>query len=196
MIDFKDLKMTIQKICRSEQANNINERFKFSINTYKLEKVLNQKSDLHVMGFCEEIESRIPTVDDYQLLTEYAHKKEEIETIFDGTTQIATFLLYCDKNGCLSFADEDKNPIENKEIFEQLNKPELINKDLITEICINYPIYRTLIIRKFNKKRDKFEYSIYFRSNYNMITYIKSLKENGEFLSGEILESEQENIEE
>ena len=66
---------------------------------------------------------------------------------------------------------------------------------MITGICINYPIYRTLIIRKFNKKRDKFEYSIYFRSNYNMITYIKSLKENGEFLSGEISESEQEDTE-
>lgn len=190
MIDFKDLKQTIQKACKSEQSTDINERFKFSINTYKLEKILNQKSDLHVIGFKEEIVSHIPTVEELQLITEYAHKKDEIETIYDGFTQVITFLLYCDKNGELGFANEDGSAIDNKEIFDQLNKPELINKELLTGISINYPIYRTLIIRRFNKRKDKFEYSIYFRSNYNMITYIKSLKENGQFSSGE--ESEEE----
>ena len=56
------------------------------------------------------------------------------------------------------------------------------------------PVYRALVIHKFNKKREMFEYSIYFRSNNVMMEYINDMKVSGEsFIT---FSDDEENIEE
>lgn len=179
MINFSDLKFIIIKNCKTVDNTDIGSRFGFTIDVEKLEKALNEKSDLHVIGFSPVIESRVPNITEIQPISEYVYKKIEIHTIFNGSTNIATFLLYCDKNGELKVKDSDNHEYTNEEITAALNNSEEEKADWIAkEIAINYPVYRVLIVRRFDKRKDKFTYDIYFRSNYNMITYIKSLDMN------------------
>jgi hypothetical protein len=98
MIRFKDLKTIIVRNCRTLDNKNdpsdINNRFNFTINVERLEKGLNAKSNLHVLAFGPNIVSRIPDMNDLQLISEYMqYKNKDIRTIFDGKSQIATFML-------------------------------------------------------------------------------------------------------
>jgi hypothetical protein len=184
MIGFKDLKALIVRSCRTvddrSKLSNINDRFNFIINIDKLEKLLNSKSDLHVAAFAPIILSRVPDIEEIQLVSEYVHKKEEINTIFDGNTRIATFMLYCDMEGKIHIDGDDMTALTSKQIYDAINADEPI-KDLALLIAEEFPVYRTMVVRRFDKRKDKFVYSIYFRSSYSMITYINELKSNGMF---------------
>lgn len=189
MIGFKDLKSIIVRNCRTlddkNSSGDINSRFNFVINVDRLEKALSNKSDLHVVAFTNSIVSRVPKIDELQLISEYVHKREEINTIFDGKTQIATFMFYCDMEGSMSIENNDtKTSYSSKELSDMINCEEP-DKDTATVIATEFPMYRAMVVRRFDKRKDKFVYSIYFRSSYSMITYINSLKEHGQFEAGE-----------
>ena len=185
MIRFKDLKTIIVRNCRTLDNKNdpsdINNRFNFTINVERLEKGLNAKSNLHVLAFGQNIVSRIPDMNDLQLISEYMqYKNKDIRTIFDGKSQIATFMLYLSD---IEMEEDKKSDIEamsSKQILDAVNNDDP-DRSVVFKLLEDYPIYRTVVVRFFDKKKDKFVYSIYFRSNYNMISYINSLKHEGEF---------------
>ena len=185
MIGFKDLKSIIVRSSRTtddkNKSSDINNKFNFVINVDKLEKALNNKCDLHVVAFSKFIESRVPDISELQLISEYVHKREEINTIFDGKTQIATFMFYCDMDGALTIENnETKSSYSSKELSDMINS-DTPNRDIATVLASEFPMYRTMVVRRFDNRKDKFVYSIYFRSSYSMITYINSLKEEGTF---------------
>ena len=188
MIGFKDLKSIIVRSSRTtddkNKSSDINNKFNFVINVDKLEKALNNKCDLHVVAFSKFIESRVPDINELQLISEYVHKKEEINTIFDGKTQIATFMFYCDMDGQLHIGEKE-NTYTAKEISDAINTDNNPDKDIATIIASEFPMYRAMVVRRFDNRKDKFVYSIYFRSSYSMITYINSLKAEGSFNSSE-----------
>lgn len=200
MLEFRDIKLIIKRACRATnpQSTNINDKFAFTVNAERLENGLREKSDLHVIALEPTVESFVPDVDDIQLVSEYIHKKEEYNDIFNGSTQIAFMMLYSDQEGSMrptkiesmtvSAEEEDPQPIPDDELFKALN--EEVDPELVKFIISEYPIYRIMIVRRFNWKKDKFEYSVYFRSNFNMITYIKELK------SAESEEEEDDSVEE
>lgn len=181
MIDFKELKSVIKRACFVEKTEDIDSRFGFTIDIEKLEQILNQESDLHVIAFDDKLRSRIPTYEDLQVISEYIYKKEIINGIYNGNSQIATFMIYSDMG-------ETKDEAEAAAIYDRLNNPECVDISLINGIVTEKPIYRALIVRRFNYKEDKFDYAIYFRSNRVMINYIKGLRADGEFdeVSGDV----------
>jgi hypothetical protein len=188
MIGFKDLKSIIVRNSRTvddkNKSSDINAKFNFTINVDRLEKALSSKSDLHVVAFSKNIVSRVPDISELQLISEYVHKKEEINTIFDGKTQIATFMFYCDMNGTLHIGEKD-NTYTSKEICDAINTDEEPDKEIAMILAESFPMYRAMVVRRFDNRKDKFVYSIYFRSSYSMITYINSLKEEGKFNSAD-----------
>lgn len=188
MIGFKDLKSIIVRSSRTtddkNKSSDINNKFNFVINVDRLEKALSSKSDLHVVAFTKNIVSRVPDISELQLISEYVHKREEINTIFDGKTQIATFMFYCDMNNQLHIGEKE-NTYTAKEISDAINTDENPDKEIAMILAEGFPMYRTMVVRRFDNRKDKFVYSIYFRSSYSMITYINSLKEEGKFNSEE-----------
>lgn len=188
MIGFKDLKSIIVRSSRTtddkNKSSDINNKFNFVINVDRLEKALSSKSDLHVVAFTKNIVSRVPEISELQLISEYVHKREEINTIFDGKTQIATFMFYCDMNNQLHIGEKE-NTYTAKEISDAINTDENPDKEIAMILAEGFPMYRTMVVRRFDNRKDKFVYSIYFRSSYSMITYINSLKEEGKFNSEE-----------
>jgi hypothetical protein len=170
MIEFKDLKKIITKSCKSVDATDLNNAYKFIINVDKLNKILtqavdNKKENIRIAMFNENkegdpyiISSKVPSydIDDIEDILEYTQNPSELKEIFNGKSHVARFILI----------------IEDKEVH---GTPVVTLEDLTDK-----PIYRALIIHKFNKKREKFEYCIYFRSNKVMMQYINNLKESGE----------------
>ena len=188
LTEFRELRSLIQKACKGIPDAPIEDRFGFTINCSDLEKILTQnKTGLHVMSFTNEIVSHVADITDIQLLTEYVFKKDEIMTILDGKTQIAFLMLYGTYDGKSVICDNNNNPISDADLYNILNNnvedqqegkklPE--SKDLITHIASELPIHRVLLIKRFNKKREIYQYSIYFRYNYYMLNYINDLKKN------------------
>lgn len=187
MIDFKELKLLIQKASITSKTN-LSDMFSFEIDTEKLEELLNKKSDLHLLRFTSEIKSAKPTPADYALISEYIYKKEAFDGIYDGQTQIASFIIYCDKEGTIEIPGLE-NDVRN---FYNLDPEQQIK--IANYIMAELPVYRTLVIRRFNIREEKFDYLIYFRSNRVMINYIKNLREVGQFEnnSGEVDTVEEE----
>ena len=96
-------------------------------------------------------------------------------------------MLYGTYDGKSVICDNNNNPISDADLYNILNNnvedqqegkklPE--SKDLITHIASELPIHRVLLIKRFNKKREIYQYSIYFRYNYYMLNYINDLKKN------------------
>lgn len=168
MIEFKELKTLIQKATVVDKTD-ISNMFKFSVDVAKLEELLSKKTDLHVLDL-GPITSKIPDKSDYALVSEYVYKQEAFDGIFNGETNIASFIIYCDMNGkaVLELSDEEKESGE-------------FSAKTINFIMSELPVYRTLVIKRFNAREEKFDYLIYFRSNRVMINYIKALREEGEF---------------
>jgi hypothetical protein len=170
MIEFKDLKKLIIKSCKSVDNTDLNNAYGFVINVDKLNKILsqatdNKKENIRIAMVNENkegdpyvINSKVPqyNIDDIEDILEYTQNPSELSDMFNGKSQIARFILI----------------IENEDIH---GTPVATLEDLTEK-----PIYRALIVHKFNKKREKFEYSIYFRSNKVMMQYISDLKESGE----------------
>lgn len=182
MIDFKELKQLIQKASITSKSN-ISDMFSFEIDTEKLEDMLNKKSDLHVLKFTPDVKSAKPTTADYALISEYIYKKEAFDGIYDGQSQVASFIIYCDKNGSVNIPGLTPEIVKD---FYNLDPKKQI--EIANYIIAELPVYRTLVIRRFNIKEEKFDYLIYFRSNRIMINYIKNLREVGQFEnnSGEV----------
>ena len=157
--------------------------FSFEIDTEKLEDMLNKKSDLHVLRFTPEVKSAKPTTADYALISEYIYKKEAFDGIYDGQSQVASFIIYCDKEGTVNIPGLTPETIKD---FYNLDLEKQV--EIANYIMAELPVYRTLVIRRFNIREEKFDYLIYFRSNRVMINYIKNLREVGQFESnsGEI----------
>jgi hypothetical protein len=86
-------------------------------------------------------------------------------------------------NGQLHIGQKDKE-YTAKEISDLINTDNP-DKEISMILAENYPMYRTMVVRRFDNRKDKFVYSIYFRSSYSMITYINGLKEEGKFNSSE-----------
>lgn len=182
MIDFKELKLLIQKASITSKTN-LSDMFSFEIDTEKLEDMLNKKSDLHVLRFTPEVKSAKPTTADYSLISEYIYKKEAFDGIYDGQSQIASFIIYCDKEGTINVPGLTPETIKDFYNLDHEKQVEIANY-----IMSELPVYRTLVIRRFNIREEKFDYLIYFRSNRVMINYIKNLREVGQFEnnSGEV----------
>ncbi len=182
MIDFKELKLLIQKASTTSKAN-LSDMFSFEIDTEKLEEMLNKKSDLHVLRFTPDVKSAKPTTADYALISEYIYKKEAFDGIYDGQSQVASFIIYCDKEGTVNIPGLTPETIKD---FYNLDPEKQV--EIANYIMAELPVYRTLVIRRFNIREEKFDYLIYFRSNRVMINYIKNLREVGQFEnnSGEI----------
>lgn len=157
--------------------------FSFEIDTEKLEDMLNKKSDLHVLRFTPEVKSAKPTTADYALISEYIYKKEAFDGIYDGQSQVASFIIYCDKEGTVNIPGLTPETIKD---FYNLDLEKQV--EIANYIMAELPVYRTLVIRRFNIREEKFDYLIYFRSNRVMINYIKNLREVGQFEnnSGEV----------
>lgn len=182
MIDFKELKLLIQKASTTSKTN-LSDMFSFEIDTEKLEEMLNKKSDLHILRFTPNVKSAKPTTADYALISEYIYKKEAFDGIYDGQSQVASFIIYCDKEGTVNIPGLTPETIKD---FYNLDLEQQVK--IANYIMAELPVYRTLVIRRFNIREEKFDYLIYFRSNRVMINYIKNLREVGQFESnsGEI----------
>jgi hypothetical protein len=196
MVKFKDLKVATLRCCKTKQSADISDRFSFEIDFAKLEKALKElDSNLHVLSFAEKKESHIPSLEDVQLLVEYLHKPREIETVFDGQTQICTFMIYYtaqhESNDTYrefeSFADAETNtPYTQEDLFKFCNVA--IDFSLIHEIIEKVPMYQVLVYKTFNNRKDKFDYQVNFRSNYEMVGYHK-------FVESKELDEEEAEIE-
>ena len=181
MIEFKYLKKIIIKSCKTENTDDLNMAYKFSINKEKLQGYLNEVgANLKVLNCSvgdfwidNSIKSFSPDFKDITLISEYIQKKNEIETIFNDRTHVAQFLMYIPNTENNGGVDE----------IEKLLGTTTIDNGVISKVVgelATVPVYRVLIVRKFNKKREMFEYSIYFRSNNIMMEYINSMKQTGE----------------
>ena len=196
MIGFKDLKLIIQKCCTAalSETTDINARIRFVLDVKRLEAILGAKTNLHVMAYTEQMFSEVPTIDQLQMISEYVHEKKDISYIYNGSTQAINFLLYClPEDQESAFIDQTTGEeLPPEAIYDRLNG-EIVDIDLVTTLISEFPCYRVLVVRGFNKRKDKFEYTTRFRSNHNMMCYIKDLKDSGKFdanLSKSIISSD------
>lgn len=179
---LQNLTIFIKKCCSALDSEEITDRYKFALDSLKLDNMLKQKkTNLHVIAFNKSIESRVPTIDDIQLISEYVHDPKLFKKIFDGKSEFISFMLFSTYNekGPISLEYVNENDetctMTDKEIFANCNVE--IDEDIIVSICKDLPCYRILIIRTFNTELDKFEYKVNIRSNYSMVTFQKSNKE-------------------
>jgi hypothetical protein len=177
-LSFKELRVAISKSCTAVQTEDISDRYAFTLDAIKLENILKQKkSPLHVMAFNKVLESRVPSVKDVQLITEYMRLPEEIDNTFNGKVQVCEFMIFCKQNiqGPVEINNEAGEIISDKDLFNFCNNTEELNDEIIYGIIKNLPVYKILVTREFDYNSDMFEYKIYIRSNYEMVTYYKAL---------------------
>lgn len=182
-LSFKEIRIAISKSCSALQTDDISDRYAFTLDTTKLENIFKQKkSSLHVMAFDKIVSSRVPSVKDIQLITEYMRQNEEIDNTFNGKVQVCEFMIYCKHNiqGPIEINNGDGEPITDKDLFNFCNNKDELNDEIIYGIIKNLPVYKVLVTREFDYNSDMFEYKIYIRSNYEMVTYYKALTENKE----------------
>ena len=183
-LSFKEIRIAISKSCSVNQTDEVSDRYGFTLDTTKLENIFKQKkSSLHVMAFNKTVASRVPTVQDIQLITEYMRQNDEIDTTFNGKVQVCEFMIFCKHNiqGPIEInCEETGEPISDKDLFNFCNNAEELNESIIYGIIKNLPVYKILVTREFDYNSDMFEYKIYIRSNYEMVTYYKALTENKE----------------
>ena len=198
MLSFKELKVLIAKSCRVvSKSDDLTDRFSFDIDFTKLEKKLQgADQNLHVLAFYDKNSSYVPYMSDVQLLTEYLHTPEELNMVFNGQSEICTFMIFSTltEKGIITLADDKGNPLSSEEIFNICNgEAEEINFETVKDIISTLPMYQVLVVRIFYKKQEKFEYKIFFRSNYEMVSLFKSTKNakvEEENTSNEEVESE------
>lgn len=187
MLTFNELKPIISKCCSTKQTTNLSEKYHFSIDFKKLEDALiKENADLHVMAFRDSAESVIPGIFDIQMLSEYAHKQENTSDLFfNDTIEFISFMLFSTKEGEL-FKENGQQPLQEEELYTLLNtgvpaevavdevQETEIDLELVNEIIDSAPIYRVVVIKRFNQARDRFDYNIFFRSNNEMFSYVAS----------------------
>jgi len=205
-MSFKDLRSIIVKCCNTTKSDDISSRFGFSIDLVKMENILKQKKNyLHVIGFSKNITSRIPDLDDLQMISEYVYE-EQMDTMLDGNTQICSFMIFskATQEGIIDISADGINVLTDKQIFDKCNGKGL---DPATIKCIlnRFPVYRVIVAKVFDSSNEKFEYKVYIRSNYRMVEYFKFLSDNPNFLdnlyeeekkNNEVVESENDQVDE
>lgn len=186
MLNFNDLKRIVSLSSKSTISGSIADRFSFTIDYAKVEKNL-AKTDpnFHILGFGSTESSHKPTIEnDLISVMNYIKDGDEYDTIFNGDTEIVTFLIYAavSKNEDGSFSqislqNTDGKELTQSELFDALNSA-TPNGDLAKEIIKSLPVYQVLVYRYFNTSKDAFAYKVWFKSNYEMVgfhNYEKSL---------------------
>lgn len=186
-----DLTVMVRKCCaRPENATALTSRYQFEIDFAKLENMLKQKkTNLHAIGLQKILLSKpISIIEDSQFISEYINNKNVLQASLSDGTEIVKFMMFSTENengtNRPKYEDEEGNIVEiqDKELFSMLNDPEQVSEDLIKEIIMNYPVYRVIVVRLFNEKNDRYDYNVNIRSNYQMISYMRSIanKENSD----------------
>lgn len=179
---LQNLTIYIKKCCTAFNTEEVSDRYKFALDAFKLDNMLKQKkTNLHVIAFNKSLESKIPTIEDIQMISEYVHEPKLYKKIFDGKSEFISFMLFSTYNqdGPISLEyeneDGDQCVMTDKDIFVSCNTE--VDNDFIVNISKDLPCYRVLVVRTFNTELDKFEYKVNIRSNYSMVTFQKSNKE-------------------
>lgn len=181
MITLKKLDSLILKSCSVVNGGKAgNDYYSFSIDFDKLNNLLGQvDKNLHPFVEASKIFSKPVDFSSIQSITEYIHKTEELKFALTDKTEYAEFLIYCaqDKTGKVSdFKDEEGNAIDAYEAYKERLEDGTysLNKDVVQYIVSNLPMYMVLVLRSFNQKNYKYDYKIYIRSNYEMVSYFKA----------------------
>ena len=180
-LSFWELRDAISKSCTCVTNNSdVSDRFGFSINIDKLEQIFrDKKSSCYSLAFAKELKSRVPSVNDIQLISEYMRDPEELALTFNGEVQVCELLVFSTETleGTIEPPHPNKDVLTNEDIFKGCNDPEFLDIDMIYDIVINFPMYKVLVTRIFDYEKDSYDYNIYIRSNYQMVTYYKAIQE-------------------
>lgn len=180
-LSFSDLRMVISKACTARPSEDISDKYGFSLNIEKLENNLKNpknKCALHVIAFKPILESRIPSFEDIQLISEYTTRKDsDLESIFNGKVEICELMMYHKGNiqGSIDINDSEGNIISDADLYKFCNDPESLNQDIILGIVKNLPVYKIIVMRIYDNESDGYKYKILIRSNYEMMSYHKSV---------------------
>ena len=190
MNSLQNITYVIKKCCTVEEnIVDYTDRYKFRLDVSKLENMLKQKkTNLHVLAFDKFLQSKLVGIEDIQLVSEYMHDEDLLElTIGESSnTNFVQFMIFSTENQDgkidIRITDTEKNNdviIEEKELFGMVNgiNGHELDRALVTNIIKQLPCYRVIVTRIFNTSEDRFEYRVYIRSNFNMVTYYKSVKE-------------------
>ena len=183
MITLKKLDSIIKRCCSvvSDDSKDVTDRYSFSIDFDKLEKLLNPiDSNLHPLVSSKSYRSKLIEFDDIQNLVEYLHNSDEMAPIFDGKSEFAKFLIYSakDKNSrVVNFKDADGNEVDGYHAYMVKcdDGSSYFASSVLQTIVQNLPMYMVLVIRYFDTKKDRYEYKIHIRSNYEMVSYFKAM---------------------
>lgn len=183
MITLKKLDSIIKRCCSvvSDDSKDVTDRYSFSIDFDKLEKLLNPiDSNLHPLVSSKSYRSKVIEFDDIQNLVEYLHNSDEMAPIFDGKSEFVKFLIYSakDKNSrVVNFKDSDGNEVDGYHAYMVKcdDGSSYFASSVLQTIVQNLPMYMVLVIRYFDTKKDRYEYKIHIRSNYEMVSYFKAM---------------------
>ena len=183
MITLKKLDSIIKRCCSvvSDDSKDVTDRYSFSIDFDKLEKLLNPiDSNLHPLVSSKSYRSKLIEFDDIQNLVEYLHNSDEMAPIFDGKSEFVKFLIYSakDKNSrVVNFKDSDGNEVDGYHAYMVKcdDGSSYFASSVLQTIVQNLPMYMVLVIRYFDTKKDRYEYKIHIRSNYEMVSYFKAM---------------------
>lgn len=171
MLNFTEIKKIITACCQSGDQSIFN----FNIDYKKLDEELTKQGGLHVLSFSKMGYSEPLYLSSLQLISEYIKRPKEFDMIYsdNAPSEYVKFMLYIGDE----FIDSEGNNISSEDMFNILNGDVLPDGSAPTAISIvkNLPVYRVVVVRKYHPKKEKFDYMIYFRSNNEMITYIKGL---------------------
>lgn len=172
MVTLVELRNVIHPFCKPiKNSDNV---FSFEIDSAKLEEELKKTTDLHVIGMDQVIQSRVPTLDDVPILSEFVFNRTVMEELLKGNVQIIILNLYSDKDGTYKIKEFGK-VLDEEDVFERLNNPEKIDRKLIARLVTDLPCYRILITKRFVEKGDKLTYSTRIRYNKAMATTYSNL---------------------
>lgn len=183
MITLKKLDSIIKRCCSvvSDDSKDVTDRYSFSIDFDKLEKLLNPiDSNLHPLVSSKSYRSKLIEFDDIQNLVEYLHNSDEMAPIFDGKSEFVKFLIYSakDKNSrVVNFKNSDGNEVDGYHAYMVKcdDGSSYFASSVLQTIVQNLPMYMVLVIRYFDTKKDRYEYKIHIRSNYEMVSYFKAM---------------------
>ena len=182
MITLKKLDSLILKSCSVvNNGDNGNDFYAFSIDLNKLNGMLKTADkNLHPLAETAKVISKPGSFANIQSITEYIHKPEELKFAMSDKTEALEFLIYCaqDKTGKVNeFKDSNGNVIDAYDAYKTFKEDGTysLNKDVVEYIVSNLPMYMVLVLRSFNQKSYKYDYKIYIRSNYEMVSYFKAM---------------------
>lgn len=179
---FKDIKGIIIKCCTAVNAGSMEfaEKYEFAVDIAKMNNIFRQRQlDYHVLACNTTLKSYTPYASDIHNIADYVNNSEELSAIMDGYTQIVFFTVFSNKNkdGSIEFRidSDNENPLNPSELFSVCNNTNKLNINIAAGIVKDVPNYRIMVTRRFIPNKDKFAYTIHFRSNKEMSLYYKSI---------------------